>query len=309
MVSEETSVMSAQRHLRWTLALGCATLTLSGCGGGAIPAPAAPGLDRGDANGRVIVARSVEAHGGNLFEGVSDLSVSFAGEWGYLAARMQPVVADRRYRKASEERYLLSEGLIFQHHRGPAGEKKVVRRPGLVEVAYDGVVVDDQATRTSSALVADAYLMLSTGPSFFLRDGVELTALPPETLDGKTHEVVVARLRPGFGFSDEDRAQLWIDRDTGLLHRVRFTLEGFESTRGAEVDVTMTAHREIAGYLWPTRFVERIRRPVDVFAHRWSLVGLDIDRGLRQGDLTVGAISDLATAPARPVGSVLESSR
>lgn len=273
---------------------------LAACGGGAIPAPEVAPAGPGGADGRALVERSVAAHGGNLFDEVADLSVSYAGRWGFVASRLQPIIADRRYRKASEERYLLAEEVVHQRHRGPAGTKTVLRRPGEVEVAYDGEEVDDELRRASSALVADAYLMLTTGPSFFLRDGVELTALPPERLDETTYDVVLARLRPGLGFSPEDRAQLWIDRESGLLHRLQFTLEGFDKTRGAEVDVTFSEHREIAGYLWPTLFVERIREPVDVFAHRWTLEGLDLDRGLDDSDLARDEVSDLAAAPARP---------
>lgn len=281
-------------------------LTLAACGGGAIPAPAGPGGQRDTVDAETVVKRSVEAHGGNLFQEVADLSVSYVGEWGFWAPRLQPILADKRYRESSEERYLLSEELIFQRHRGPAGEKTVLRRPDSVEVVYDELETDDESRRAASALVADAYLMLTTGPSFFLRDGVALTALAPETIDGEVYDVVVARLRPGFGFSAEDRVQLWIDRDSSLLHRVQFTLEGFPAARGAEVDVTMSEHREIGGYLWPTRFVERIREPVDVFAHRWTLEGLDVDRGLDADDVVEETVSDLAAVPALPFAPALE---
>ena len=279
---------------------------LAACGGGAIPAPAGP-EEVAPASARDLVERSVAAHGGNLFDEVADLSVSYAGEWGFVASRLQPIIADRRYRKSSEERYLLAEGLVFQRHRGPAGTKTVLRRPGEVEVAYDEVETADELRRASSALVADAYLMLTTGPSFFLRDGVELTVGSPERLGGRAHDVVLARLRPGFGFSDEDRAQLWIDRETRLLRRVQFTLEGFAKTRGAEVDVTFSDHREIAGFVWPTRFVERIREPIDVFAHRWTLEGLDVDRGLASEDVARGELSGLAQAPALPMAPGLDN--
>lgn len=65
---------------------------------------------------RSIVERAVAAHGGNLFEEVCDLSVSSQGEWSFLAPSFQPVMADKRYRKAPEERYHLAQGVIFQRH-------------------------------------------------------------------------------------------------------------------------------------------------------------------------------------------------
>jgi hypothetical protein len=245
-----------------------------------------------------LVEKSVAAHGGDVFREVRDLSVSYEGEWGFLASRIQPVVADRRYRKSSEERYLLGEGIIFQKHVGPGGYKTVLRGRDSIEVSYDGTEVTEEPPKAASALVADVYLMLITGPSFFLRDGVDLRATGREQIQGREYDVVLARVRPGFGFSREDRAQLWLDRETGLLHRVQFTLEGFETTRGAEVDVTFLDHREIDGRVWPTRFVERIREPFDIFAHRWRLLGLDVDRGLFEDDLTGTVLSADAAAPA-----------
>ena len=62
--------------------------------------------------------------------------------------------------------------------------------------------------------------------------------------------------------------------------------------------MTFSEHREIAGYVWPTSFVERIREPVSAFAHRWSLTGLDVDRGLTRDDLVPGALQAKALAPA-----------
>lgn len=62
---------------------------------------------------------------------------------------------------------------------------------------------------------------------------------------------------------------------------VRMTLDGIESTRGAEVDVTFRDFRKIDGVLWPTDFDERIRVPFDLHAHHWKMLGLDTSRGLR----------------------------
>ena len=58
--------------------------------------------------------------------------------------------------------------------------------------------------------------------------------------------------------------------------------------------------------LWPTRLVERIREPIDVFAHRWTLEGLDVDRDLGGDEIGAGSLSDLVTDPALPLVPSLE---
>jgi hypothetical protein len=60
---------------------------------------------------------------------------------------------------------------------------------------------------------------------------------------------------------------------------VRLTLNGLASTAGAEVDVTFGEFREVGGVVWPTDFVERIRSPFDLFAHRWTMDGLRLNGG------------------------------
>ena len=290
-----------ERGMRHKNFLGLSALLLSsalaaGCSNHSIPGwtPGDPSAERA----RALVERSAAAHGGDVFAGLDDLSVSYEGSWGRVVPLMQPMLADKRYRSASEERYLLADETIVQLHSGPAGTKTVVRDRDGAAVSYDGSPVDEDDRIKSSALVADAYLMMITGPSWFLRPGVELRALSPIEKDGKTYDRVVARFRPGFGFSEEDRALLELDRETSLLHRVQFSIDGFRRSQGAEVDVTFSEHREIAGYVWPTYFVERVREPVSAFAHRWSLVGLDVDRGLTRDDLAPGALQAKALAPA-----------
>ncbi|MEM7050061.1 MAG: hypothetical protein AAF604_10390 [Acidobacteriota bacterium] len=284
-----------KRRIIFCLALALSTF---GCASSAIPAW--PEDDDALSSGRDLLERSVAAHRGDVFADLQDLSVSYDGRWGRIVPRLQPVLVDRGFRASSQERYLLPSGTVFQLHTGPQGEKTVLRRPDDVLVSYAGTAVPevDEERQAASALVADAYLMMITGPSYFLRPAAEIRSLPAAVEDGQRFLRLRARLRPGFGLSPEDRAVLWIDPETFLLRRVEFSIEGLESTRGAEVDVTFSGHREMHGKVWPTRFVERVRRPVSVFAHRWSLVGLDVDRGLTLDDLAPTAITEVAKAPA-----------
>ena len=79
------------------------------------------------------------------------------------------------------------------------------------------------------------------------------------------------------------------------------TLNGLESTRGAEVDVTFRDFRKICGVLWPTDFDERIRVPFDLPAHHWKMVGLDTNRGLRTSDVMSSRLKRRAVRPAAPI--------
>jgi hypothetical protein len=98
-------------------------------------------------------------------------------------------------------------------------------------------------------------------------------------------EVLQIELRPGIGRSEMDRVELWIDRSTHLMHRVRMSLNGLESTRGALVDIDTFAHRGVFGIQWPTQFHERLLRPVPLDVHAWRLTGLDINRGESEEEL------------------------
>jgi hypothetical protein len=96
----------------------------------------------------------------------------------------------------------------------------------------------------------------------------------------------------------EDRVILHIDRSSKLLRRVRLTLNGLDSTRGAEVDVTFRDFKNIDGVLWPTDFDERIRSPFKLHAHHWNLRGLDSNRGLSARDLKLLQWTDKAAKPS-----------
>jgi hypothetical protein len=106
--------------------------------------------------------------------------------------------------------------------------------------------------------------------------------------------------RPGHGQSVEDRYLLFIDRQDRLLRRVRFSMEGLAATQGAVVEVDFFDHREIAGVRWPTRFFERIRKPIPRLpVHAWRLTGLDVNRGYSAADISGRNFSGLASDPAR----------
>ena len=98
----------------------------------------------------------------------------------------------------------------------------------------------------------------------------------------------------------EDKVILFIDRQDHRLRRVQFTLNALESTRGAEVHVDLLTQQRLAGVLWPTRYRERIDRPVNLPAHQWSLLGFDANRGYTASELAKPGFAGRAAAPASP---------
>jgi len=253
---------------------------------------------------RVLLQKSAEAHGLAAFRQVDDVSVSYAGEWYGLVSRVQPTLTDADFRQGSQERLIFKDqSLVAQHHEGPKGSKQVIRSKDSVQVFYNGVATSDPDVLAAAALVADGYRMFLTGPFYFLDGNLSLELAAGEVVNERQCDTLVAIRRPGHGLSPEDRYQLFIDRENHLLRRIRFSMEGLASTKGAIAEVDFFEHRQIAGVTWPTRFYERLRKPIpNLPVHDWRLTGLDVNRGLIEPDLGGKAFVGKATAPAQIPG-------
>ena len=142
--------------------------------------------------------------------------------------------------------------------------------------------------------------MFLTGPFYFLDNNLSLEMAESEDVEGRACDTLLAVRRPGHGMSAEDRYLLFIDRENHLLRRVRFTMEGLDSTKGAIAEVDFFDHQTIAGVTWPTRFFERLRKPIpNLPVHDWQMTGLDVNRGLSEADISGQAFSAKAAAPAK----------
>jgi len=208
------------------------------------------------------------------------VEVAYDGEWTGIAKRVQPDLVDADFRKASVETYETRTQVVKQLHKGPGGTKSVVRRPGDVAVVYNGEseTEADQVTREAAALVADAYTAFLFGSSWLKETGRDFELLEAEELDGEMCDRVQGRLVPGFGFSEGDRFIAWVGRESRWLRRLQFTINGLESTRGADVEVRFLEHwKAVDGSVWPGRFVEWVERPLHVKAHEWWMTGLKAD--------------------------------
>ncbi len=256
------------------------------------------------------------AHGLTAFLQLNDVNVSYAGHWRRLVGLVQPVLVDSGFRGGSEERLLLREGIIAQSHSGPKGHKQVVRIAAQdgssTHVWFNGEEAHDTDRIDAAALVAEAYSLFLLGPLMLQvneRPRREIEALMAGaaelTQSGQAHpcDVLGVRITPGLGNSESDQLALYIDRESRLMRRVRMTLNGLESTRGALVDIDTFEHRSLHGINWPTAFHERLLRPAPLDVHVWRLTGLDIDRGESPADLSGSVFSGKALQPAAPLPS------
>lgn len=281
--------------------LVCSLALLAGCVSVRFPPDPPAAAFKDGLSGDAVFARTLAAHGGDLRAYPGDINLSTDGRWFALIQKIQPVVTDSGFRIRSEERYRPRDGLYAVTHTGPDGSKHVVRsREGLV-VSYNGVRETDPVKLRATAMTNDAFRMFHFGPSFFLDRASSWTRLADAREKGRAYYRLRASVRPGFGETEADDVVLWIDRDTARLFRIHMSLNGFETTVGAHVDTTFLEYRDVAGYLLPVRFHERVRGPLRIDAHTWWTTGVDTDRGWRDEDVGGTAFGGAAAMPARSI--------
>lgn len=254
--------------------------------------------------GAELFAATLRGHGGDHLHRLEDVNVGLAGDWKFLITRIQPLVTDHKYRVRSQERLLPGQGVYAVRYEGPAGAKSVFRSPREIAVGYDGVPTDDQDVLASTALTADAFYLFLLGPLALAEQEPKFIRLEDVREDGRTYQRVYAELTPGFGYSKRDELVLWIDPETSYVFRVEITLEGYETTRGAHVDVTYLDYELRDGFVFPSRFLERVRAPIAINAHEWHLTGLDINRGYAKEDLKVAEWARGVASPAAALSAV-----
>jgi hypothetical protein len=261
-----------------------------------------------------LLNQSASAHGIAAFKELHDLSVSHDGAWQAVIDRLQPVLIDPGFRGRSEDRLLPREGVIAQASSGPAGRKFVVRRPsahafGEVRVWFNGEEARDAERRAAAALVADAYRLVLFGPMLLVERNLVLELGGTERVNGVPCDVLRIQLAPGLGHANVDQAALFIDRQERLARRVRFSLDGLESTKGTVHEVDMFDHMALHGMRLPTRFAEMRVRPVLIPVRDWRLVGLDVNRGFTAADLAGPELGGAARQPATALASRAAASK
>ena len=290
---------------RWLLGAAGAPL-LAACG---TPLPLEAPPAAASAADQAAAARlrdSARAHGWDAYRALNDINISYDGQWRPLIDRIQPVVVDKAYRGSSQERLMPAASVVAQAYTGPAGRKQVSWRRGNgqagstgdVAVWFNGQRSSNPAVLAASALVAEGYGLFLLGPLWLAERGLLVQAGGTERVNGRLCDVVQVWLRPGLGQVALDRVAVCIDRDDAITRRVRFTLEGLASTRGAVAEVDTFEHQRRFGVLWPMRSYEEVVHPLRLPAHDWHVTGLDVNRGYALDDLAGPQFTGAATAPA-----------
>jgi hypothetical protein len=308
-IVEPMKVLSRRQAILLSLSVPLIPLA-SGCRA-SLPAWSASSSEK---DARSLLHDTATAHGLSAYSSIDDLNVSYAGHWRRLVGILQPVLVDSGFRGGSEERLLPREGVIAQSHLGTKGHKQVVRistahSGSSTHVWLNGEETFDRDRVDAAALVAEAYSLFLLGPILLdvnarPRRGIQAAlAGTTEVTQAKRKylcDVLNLRMSPGIGNSESDQLALYIDHESRLMRRVRMTLNGLESTRGALVDIDTYEHRSMHGVMWPTAFHERLLRPAPLDVHEWRLTGLDINRGESAAELTGSAFTGKALAPAAP---------
>ena len=262
-----------------TLLVSLAALILSSCATRFPSAGETDATPAATARARDLLLASVAAHGTDPFRAGRTITAELEGEWSTLSPKVQPVLVDIGYRKTSTENYDLEARITKQTHRGPSGTKQVTRdhRQRTIAVSYNGTPANDPEVLSAAALVADAYLMFTTTPAYFLHTpNTGFSPLPDADLDGRSYHRLRTTLIPGLGDAASDDVVLWIDSETRRAHRVHFTLNGLESTRGAHVDVTYLGSSTAGNTRFPNNFIEVVRAPIRFKAHGWQTKKLEV---------------------------------
>ena len=226
----------------------------------------------------MTVLKRSAAKTGNPWQHYRQVKVSYSGKWSYLATRLQPVLTDPGFRQGSVETYQPRSSRVRQLHSGPQGTKQVTRQGSKTEVRFNGKLSNDSEVTAAAGLVVDAYTAFLFGPSWLVDHGSQMTLLAAKPLGGESCTLVAGKLKPGIGSAAPDDFIVWIGKDSGLMRRFQFSLNGLDSTRGADVEVTFSDHWKAAdGSIWPGHFIETIERPILTKAHDWRLTSLQLD--------------------------------
>ena len=257
-------------------------IALAGC---AQPWPAVPG-GPGSASARSRLQQSAEGHGLAAWRQLQSVSLAFAGFW----SPQGPAVAAAA--QAVQARWLPDQRVLALGWPTAAGPQQLWRRtPGAdLQLWRDHAPVADAVERQAAALLADLHRLLWAGPMALADTSAAVNWAEPETLHGLRCDHLHLALAPGLGFALADRLSLFIDREQGLLRRLRVSQTGLGMGLGLgtavqrQAEVDLFDHRRLFGVAWPTRFEARSPR-----AGAWQLVGLEVNRGFSADDMA-GAV-------------------
>ena len=247
-------------------------IALSACASRWPDAPAGPG----SSSARSRLQESADAHGLAAWRRLQSVSLGFAGFWS------PPGTAAGAGAEAVQARWRPGDGVLALGWPSAAGQQQLWRRnPGTeVQLWRDGQPMTDPVERQAAALLADLHRLLWLGPIAVADTTAAVHWAEPETLQGLRCDHLHLALAPGLSFAATDRLSLFIDRDRGLLRRLRVSLLSLGAALPVLAEVDLFDHRRLHGVAWPTRFEAR-----SLGAGSWRLTGLDVDRGFSADDI------------------------
>jgi hypothetical protein len=255
-------------------------------------------VERSTADGQALLDAAAAAHGWDAYRALNDINLRHEGRWFGLAARVQPVLIDADYRVRAEERILVGQRSSAKSYSGGRGSKYAFRDPATLGLWYDGRAETDADKRDAAALVLDGYRLFLLGPLFLKEQGAVVERAGDGRVDGRACDWLLARIRPGLGNAAEDRVQACVDREHRRFLRIRLSIEGLASTRGAVVEVDYFDYLARDGVQFPTRWFERVKRPIAIDVREWWMTGLDLNRGYGRDAIAGPALGGAAARPA-----------
>jgi len=264
------SVSSSEPHVPRVCVLAAALvvlvaggLVLTGCGEGASPgetetvvppdevqrqAEAARNRLAQNEGGQRIL-RAIEAHGG-LKAWYRAPTSSYTWEYANkeVDVRFKSfLVVDNRTRQAYHD--LLTTGSYDN------------ARPVDARFAWDGDrawIAPDSIEQPNPRFWALSGFYFQQIPFVFADPGLRYEALPDDTIDGTPHDMVQVTFEPGTGDSPGDTYTLYLDKDSGQVDAIRYTVSyGRDVEPGADLPETFLDYEDyvtVDGLTVPTRF-------------------------------------------------------
>lgn len=299
---EPSTLPHRRRLLRQLLGLplaGLAAATGTASAAGLPDVPPGPGSSSAKAH----LQDSAAAHGLAAWRGLRDVNASFDRIWS-PASGWRAVGAE-----AVQLRLLPAVGLAALRQGTDQGQQYSRHSPGLTGPSTGTAGSQAEATvapLTDPGLTAAAALdtaglrLLLLGPLAVLDQTTAVHWAEPDTLDGRRCDQLLLSLSPGLGLMASSRMALFIDRDVGLLRRLRLAADGSLGNWRGQVEVDCLDYFRLQGVVWPRRFESPARWPLPgAPAQTAWLTGLDLDRGYGAEALQDDRWTGDAAAPAR----------
>lgn len=234
------------------------------------------------------------AHGLTAWRQHHDLNASFSSAW---SAESGWLTAGTDAAAATQLRLLPAAGLLAVRY-GQGDAQALLLRPAT----GSGQSEDAAAQDPLAAFDAETLCLLLLGPMALLDRAGVVNWAEPASLDGRRCDQLLLTAAPGLGLAPASRLALFIDRDRGLLRRLRLAPDAATQAWRGLTEVDFFDHFSLHGMVWPRRFQSPSRRwwPGGPAQSGW-LTGLDLDRGYSAGALQGPRWTGEAAAPARPL--------